>query len=114
VLVQNTGLLESGDAIRGTVVRMKVPLVCLVTYRGYAGLAAAGSGTGPAAQERNDLVRSDIDSAAILTEPTLQAWRIPYRLLHDDADRTLVREAFALADRRQQPVAVLLAGPTTP
>jgi sulfopyruvate decarboxylase TPP-binding subunit len=35
VLIQNTGLLETGDALRGTAMRMRVPLFCLVTYRGY-------------------------------------------------------------------------------
>src|SRR6516225_3492064 len=34
VLIQNTGLLESGDGLRGTVIRMRIPLVCLVTFRG--------------------------------------------------------------------------------
>lgn len=36
VLVQNTGLLESGDSLRGTAQRMRVPLLCLITYRGFA------------------------------------------------------------------------------
>ena len=40
VVIQNTGLLESGDAIRGVAVRMGVPLVCVVTYRGMAKMAA--------------------------------------------------------------------------
>ena len=35
VLVQNTGFFESGDSFRGTAMRMRVPLVCLITYRGY-------------------------------------------------------------------------------
>src|SRR5437870_1903755 len=42
VLIQNTGLLETGDALRGTAMRMRVPLVCLVTYRGHATLGALG------------------------------------------------------------------------
>jgi len=42
VIIQNTGLLETGDALRGTAMRMRVPLACLVTYRGHATLGAAG------------------------------------------------------------------------
>ncbi len=36
VVVQNTGLMESGDALRGTAVRMGAPLAFVVTARGYA------------------------------------------------------------------------------
>ena len=35
VLIQNTGFLESGDAIRGTAVNMEIPLVSIIGYRGY-------------------------------------------------------------------------------
>ena len=38
VVIQNTGLLESGDALRGTAQRMGVPLLCLIGYRGHASL----------------------------------------------------------------------------
>lgn len=47
VLIQNTGLLETGDALRGTAMRMRVPLVCLVTVRGHARMAAVEPGTEP-------------------------------------------------------------------
>ena len=42
--MQNTGLLESGDALRGTPLRMGVPLLLLVGVRGQAKLAAHGVG----------------------------------------------------------------------
>lgn len=42
VVIQNTGLLESGDALRGTAVRMGVPLLCLIGYRGRASMDRAG------------------------------------------------------------------------
>ena len=38
VLIQNTGFLESGDALRGTLTRMRIPVVLLVSYRGYKSL----------------------------------------------------------------------------
>ena len=42
VVVQNTGLLESGDAIRGTAMRMGAGIPIVVTGRGYAKMRAAG------------------------------------------------------------------------
>ena len=108
VLIQNTGLLESGDALRGTAMRMRVPLVCLVTCRGYATLAKVGEGPpdGPR------LSRPDVDSVAVLTEPTLRAWGVPYAFVRGDADLPRLAQAFADAERLEQPVAVLLPGET--
>src|SRR5512134_4019392 len=42
VLIQNTGLLESGDALRGTALRMGAPIPIVVTGRGYTKMRAAG------------------------------------------------------------------------
>jgi sulfopyruvate decarboxylase subunit alpha len=112
VLIQNTGLLESGDALRGTAMRMRVPLVCLVTYRGYASLSAL---SGPAAPlDGPALSRPDVDSTALLTEPTLAAWGIPYGFLHRDEDVPRIGEAFRQAALLEQPVALLIPGATTP
>ena len=111
VLIQNTGLLESGDALRGTAMRMRVPLLCLVTYRGYASLAALPDRTGPLAAEA--LSRPDVDSTALLTEPTLAAWGVPYTFLHRDEDVPRIGEAFRQAARLEQPVALLVPGATT-
>ena len=100
VLIQNTGLLESGDSLRGTAVRMGVPLVCLVTYRGYAKLPSEGSD--------GVMTRADVDSVAVVTEPTLDAWRVPYELYRSDADISRVRRAFEQANELSRPVALLL------
>ncbi len=110
VLIQNTGLLESGDALRGTAMRMRVPLVCLVTYRGYASLRAVS----PSAVADGALLgRPDVDSVAVLTEPTLRAWGVPYTFLDDDGDLPRLTEGFADAARLEQPVALLLPEATT-
>lgn len=109
VLIQNTGLLESGDALRGTAMRMRVPLVCLVTFRGYASLPAAGGG----AIGGELLGRPEVDSVAVLTLPTLQAWGVPFDVVHDDGDTAKLGAAFAQAARLEQPVAVLIPGATT-
>lgn len=108
VLIQNTGLLESGDALRGTAMRMRVPLVCLVTCRGYRTLARAPGG----APDAEALSRPDVDSVAVLTEPTLRAWGVPCVFLREDRDVPALAEAFAEAERGEQPVALLLPGQT--
>jgi sulfopyruvate decarboxylase subunit alpha len=111
VLIQNTGLLESGDALRGTAMRMRVPLVCLVTYRGYASLPTPRGAAAPIDGE--SLGRPEVDSVAVLTEPTLRAWGVPFDLLHRDEDLPRLDEAFARATLLEQPVAMLIPGATT-
>ena len=108
VVVQNTGLLESGDALRGTAVRMGVPLVFVVTYRGHARALAHGPlpPTLPLAAEI--LVDPRVDSVALLTEPTLDAWGIPYLAYASDADVPQVAAAARRAHDESRPVALLL------
>lgn len=104
VVIQNTGLLESGDSLRGVAMRMGVPLLCLVTYRGVGGALASGWTPG-AALDRASLVRPDVDSTALLTQPTLDAWAVPhttYRSL-DDLERM-----WRVAIEERRPTAVLL------
>jgi len=106
VLIQNTGLLESGDSLRGTLLRMRIPVVCLVTYRGYAKLARWGS---PAPEPSPEILsRPDLDSVAVMTEPTLRAWGMPFDFLHTDDDVSKISAAFAQAQKLSAPVAVLV------
>ena len=35
ILIQNTGLMESGDSMRGWTIQMEVPVVLMVGYRGW-------------------------------------------------------------------------------
>ena len=98
VLIQNTGFLESGDALRGTAMRMGIPLLCLLTYRGYAGLKLADDAFRASPTNARLLARPDIDSCAVVFEPTLRAWGVPYEFLHDDGDIAKIRAMF---DRAQ-------------
>ena len=106
VLIQNTGLLESGDSFRGTVLRMRIPLLCLITFRGYAKLERLGEHSG----EPDPLLlsRPDLDSAALLTEPTLRAWGLPFDYLHDQQDISKVKSSVEKAQRLSTPVALLV------
>lgn len=104
VVIQNTGLLESGDSLRGTAIRMAVPLLCLVTYRGFATMAAHHD----LAPDPSRLTRHDLDSVALATEPTLDAWGVPHRLVDEADPRTSVREAWEQAHRESRPVALTI------
>lgn len=110
VVIQNTGLLESGDALRGTALRMGVPLPMVVTGRGYAKMRRAGAAPD---DERTieSLTRPDVDSTALLTEPTLDAWGVPWTLC-DDADDAAEAIAGLVneAQRAERPVALILVG----
>jgi sulfopyruvate decarboxylase subunit alpha len=104
VLIQNTGLLESGDSFRGTALRMRVPLLCLITYRGYGKVGAAQAGPWDA----ETLSRADIDSVALITEPTLDAWGLPHLFMNDEADLPRLTDAQQMAQSQMRPVAILI------
>ena len=91
VLIQNTGFLESGDALRGTAIQMGVPLVALIGYRGYRSLSSDSP-----------------DTAGSFFEPTLRAWDVPYSFLEERNEAENFRLAFGKARRERRPVAVLM------
>ncbi len=111
VVIQNTGLLEAGDSLRGTAQRMAAPVPVLVTGRGYGTLRAAGlSPSDPRSAEL--LKRPDVDSVALLTEPTLTAWGVPFRRCEVEADpAAALLETIDDARSREQPVALVATGP---
>ena len=98
IIIQNTGFLESGDAIRGTVVNMQVPVVVFIGYRGYHNRDSDGQW---------------IDSVATFLEPTLKAWNLPYEMLETDSDVPCTARAFEQVTETSLPVAVLLIGHST-
>jgi sulfopyruvate decarboxylase TPP-binding subunit len=91
VIMQSTGFLESGDALRGTAVEMGVPLVALMDYRGHQSLGREGA-----------------DSAATYFEPTLRAWEVPYFLLEDGDEERTIKKAQRRAHAIERPVGVIL------
>ena len=90
VLIQNTGIFESGDSIRGLGLDVHQPLVMLVGYRGWS---------------RHGITT---DSAARFIEHILHAWGINYYLIETDDDADRISFAIEEADRLQRPVAVLV------
>ncbi|MGB9004587.1 MAG: thiamine pyrophosphate-binding protein [Candidatus Aminicenantales bacterium] len=108
VVVQNTGFLESGDGLRGTAQRMRIPLVCLITYRGYEEMRRQKAVAGTKPWTIEEFSRADLDSAAIVTEPTLEAWNLPFDFLETDADLPRIAQAFSRALRESRPVVLLV------
>lgn len=62
VIIQNTGLFESGDALRNVLFDLRLPLYAIVGYRSY-------------------LVENSADTARRFTEPVLSAWGIDQVLI---------------------------------
>ena len=89
-MIQNTGLFESGDSIRGLALDVGLPLVIMIGYRGWT---------------RHGATR---DSAARHTEPILHAWGINYYLVESDADADRMSLAFEEAERTERPVGCLM------
>lgn len=90
VLIQNTGIFESGDSIRGLGLDVNQPLVMLIGYRGWS---------------RHGITT---DSAARYIEHILHAWGIDYFLIETDEDADRISVAAEEAERTQKPVAVLV------
>ena len=89
-LIQNTGMMESGDSIRGMALDSGFPLVMVVGYRGWT---------------RHGVIT---DSAARYTEPFLNAFRINYYLVETNEDGQRISTAFEEARTTKRPVAVLI------
>lgn len=90
VLIQNTGMMESGDSIRGMALDAGFPLVLVIGYRGWT-----RRGVTP-------------DTAARYTEPFLNAFGINYYFVENDADGSRISDAFEEARSTRRPVAVLI------
>ena len=90
MLIQNTGMMESGDSIRGWLMGLNVPIVLMVGYRGYT---------------RHGV---NTDTAATYTERFLMAFDIPFYLVENDGDAERISIAFQEADRIRGPVVVLV------
>jgi sulfopyruvate decarboxylase TPP-binding subunit len=90
ILIQNTGLMESGDSLRGWGLGMNIPVVMMVGYRGWT---------------RHGVNQ---DTAATYTERFLNAFGIHYFLVENSSDAERISLAFQEAERDKRPVAILV------
>ena len=91
ILIQNTGLMESGDSTRGWLLGLSVPVVMMVGLRGWT---------------RHGVTT---DTAAVYTEPFLNAFGLKYYIVESDADANRIGVAFEEARKTKRPVVVLVA-----
>jgi sulfopyruvate decarboxylase TPP-binding subunit len=74
VMIQCTGLFESGDAIRNVLHDWKLPIFSIIGYRSYL---------------NQDTLPGD--TCLVFTEPVLDTWKIDYRLITSDSQLADVR-----------------------
>jgi sulfopyruvate decarboxylase subunit alpha len=92
VLIQCTGLFESGDAIRNALHDWKLPLFSIIGYRSYL---------------NQDTLPGD--TCLVFTEPVLDAWRIDYRLITDASQLPVIAEHFLACQSSATPGAIVIA-----
>lgn len=66
VMIQCTGLFESGDALRNVIHDWKLPIFSVIGYRSYLNQSVLPG-----------------DTCLVFTEPILDAWKLDYRLITD-------------------------------
>jgi sulfopyruvate decarboxylase subunit alpha len=92
VMIQCTGLFESGDALRNALHDWKLPIFSFIGYRSYL---------------NQDTLPGD--TCLAFTEPVLDAWRIDYRLLTMPSQLGEIAEHYAACRDARRPGAVLVA-----
>jgi sulfopyruvate decarboxylase subunit alpha len=90
VVMQTTGLFESGDAMRNALYDLKLPLAAIIGHRSY-------------------LVQGSQDSARRFAEPILAAWQVSTVLIASDADKPRLAEHLQACRETGRPGAVLVA-----
>jgi len=75
VIMQTTGLFESGDALRNVLFDLRLPVFAILGGRSW-------------------LVENSADSARRFTKPILRAWGIDYVLIESEADRPKLAEHY--------------------
>ena len=92
VMIQCTGLFESGDALRNVVHDWKLPIFSIIGYRSYL---------------NQDTLPGD--TCLVFTEPILDAWKIDYRLITTPSQLPLVAEHFAASRAAARAGAIVVA-----
>lgn len=92
VMIQCTGLFESGDALRNVLHDFQLPLFAVIGYRSYL---------------NQQLLPGD--TCLTFTEPILEAWRIDYRLIDSPDKLGQIAEHYRACRNASRPGAVLIA-----
>ena len=90
VMIQNTGLFESGDAMRNVLFDLELPLPAVIGYR-------------------SALVPGSTDSARRFTEPVLDAWGVEYVVVSHPDELPRMAEHLEHCRAAGKPGVVLVA-----
>ncbi len=90
VIMQTTGLFESGDALRNVLFDLGLPLYAIVGHRSY-------------------LIENSPDTAKKFAEPVLQAWGLDYILLTRPDELPRIAEHYAACRAASRPGIALMA-----
>ena len=92
VMIQCTGLFESGDAIRNVLHDWKLPIFSIIGYRSYL---------------NQDTLPGD--TCLVFTEPVLDTWRIDYKLLTSAAQIGVIADHYMSCRDAGRAGAILVA-----
>ena len=92
VMIQCTGLFESGDSLRNALYDYQFPLFALIGYRSYLSQKSLPG-----------------DSALKYTEPILHAWELDYRLVDRPEKKPEIVEHYERCRAARRPGCVLIA-----
>lgn len=92
VMIQCTGLFESGDALRNALHDWKLPIFSIIGYRSYL-----------------DQAKLPGDTCLVFTEPVLDAWKIDYQLITAPTQLNDIRAHFTACRTAERPGAALIA-----
>jgi sulfopyruvate decarboxylase subunit alpha len=92
VIIQCTGLFESGDALRNVLHDYRLPLFAIIGYRSYL---------------NQDTLPGD--TALKFTEPILKAWNLDYRLIDSPEKRSELAEHCHRCRAENKPGVALIA-----
>lgn len=91
VMIQCTGLFESGDALRNALHDWKLPLFAIIGYRSYL---------------NQDTLPGD--TCLVFTEPVLDAWRMDYRLITTPSQFGVIGEHYRACRAAAKPGAIVI------
>jgi sulfopyruvate decarboxylase TPP-binding subunit len=92
VMIQCTGLFESGDALRNVLHDWKIPIFSIIGYRSYLS---------------QDTIPGD--TCLVFTEPILDAWKIDYRLITEPSQLATIAEHYTHCRSTGVPGVALIA-----
>ncbi len=90
IVMQTTGLFESGDSMRNVLFDLQLPIFAIVGARNW-------------------LVADSQDSAKLFAEPNLKSWGIDYRLIGTAEEKPILKQHYTECREAEQPGVVLLA-----